>query len=147
LSNVTTSIINAANSILCHGWVQGDGNKTVSVGSPAFGAERPRDTSRFTILAALQRAAGFRKFSTNKGGWYVKNNYEGFANRKALDALALDFAAKNPQLFKAGPVLGIETLNNYATSASVINRFMTYLAGRVSATGAVNTSGIVVKRA
>lgn len=140
LRYITSNTIAAARNIVNNGWLQRQGNTTDSTGNPATG-------SRHTLLAAIQRADKVRLFSSAKGGWFKVSNYDGYANRKAIDALAVDFAARNPQKFTSGPVLGIESLNNKATGKQVVLDFLSFAATRVTPAGGVNLIGLVVKRA
>ena len=142
---ITKDVVNKAIDIVNHGWTQGEGGDTYSEGYPAFRMERPVSTEAHTALAALQRAVGARLYTTQKG-WYTKSNYEGFSNRKAVDALALDWAMRHGLSFDQSGVRGLERLNNAAENKATVINFLKYLAGRVSNTGFVDTSGVKYKK-
>lgn len=142
---ITKDVVNKAIDIVNRGWTQANGGETYSEGRPAFRAERPVGNEAHTALAALQRAAGVRLYTTNKG-WFTKSNYEGFSNRKAVDALALDWAMRHGMSFDQSGVRGLERLNNAAENRDVVIRFLKYLAGRVGNNGYVDTSGIKYKK-
>lgn len=146
-SHVVTKqdLIKAANIVEKFGLAKGAGTSTVSTGKPAWAPEARPSTERHTALAAIQRAVGVRKYNSQKG-WYVKEGYTGFSNRKALDLLAMNYAFNNSAILT--PVLGIEGLSNSAGVRSPsVARFLRWAADRTNNTGAVDTTGLTIKRA
>lgn len=146
-SHVVTkqNLLAAAALIKANGMAKGAGTTTTSTGSPAWIPEGRPSTERHSILAALQRVVGVRKYNSNRG-WYVKDGYTGFTNRKALDTLAMNYAFNDSAI--GAPVVGIEGYNNAGgVNVDKAVAFLQFAASRTGNDGSVDLSGMKIKRA